>query len=914
MSGGNRVSEMYLGLTGSRDSQVHERERVHWVCSQVAGVRVLEVGASQGIVSILLAREGFSVVGTEVEKASFEYAVAARAQEPDSVRDRLEFRLTDGSLDDFEDGSFDTVILGEVVEHLVQPLRLLDEVDRVLAPGGRLVVTTTIGLYEDLDHKESLFPSDLITWFGDRYVYVDSTFITFPLGRFNNIGLTMVKPDSGTEVSRGKYVDPLLLITERALWEVQQGAETLRLETVSLRDAVRDTREERDTVRRELVEARNGRDQTREEIEMLRRQLQDQFATLAAAYGAMDRWFHTLTDDTASAQAQQLAVELADTRNQLGVLERQLGELATWKGVRVGIAMAQSGSPSQMLRFPGRLRKALQPLDPPPIRPVTSPTEVLAEAGINPQLLRHRSTPVYPHLRIIHHGESATYSALIPHLPLDMGRIEEHLERGADLVLIEPSPTTPPVDPAIVERFTSEGIPVVVYARNITDLETHISPSTTLLITDNPDIAQTATTRTATPVLALDPSIDPAIYNPIGFQRHPDNGPVIILTDPPKQPRTKTDNHLLTHPGTDLYLTPTTTANPTRISTTGTLTTPTDIATTLKHHTAVIDTPTLHHTETSYLTQILRYAATGTPIITTTSPNLTRLIPPDLIHQPATEHDTAAIIDHLTTNPFERERHSVKLRRHVLTHHTHKHRIDTLLTHLDIPLPKPDTISILFVTNRPDFLTHAYTQITNQTYPHKELITVLHGDHFDTDHVTTLTQTLTIPHTLINAPNHWTLGDCLNAAIDASTGTLITKMDDDDYYGPNHLTDLTTARTYTNADIIGKRMNFVVLEQLNILTEWGSGLQEQQTPHLPGATMLMSSDLAMAYRYPRLSSGEDSDLLKRVRDDGGILYSTHGFDFVRRRHGVHSFTRSDAFFLNDGEYRWKPADLSKAMT
>ena len=186
---------MYYGTFGSRDSHLHERERVHWVCSQVVGEQVLEVGCSQGIVSILLAREGFDVVGTEVEPGSFAYAVAEREREPEAVQERLELRLTDGGLDDVADGSFDTVILAEVVEHLVQPERLLEPVARVLRPGGRLVVTTTVGLYPDLDHKESLFPSDLIGWFASRFDYVDSTLVTFPLGRFNNIGLAMTKRD-----------------------------------------------------------------------------------------------------------------------------------------------------------------------------------------------------------------------------------------------------------------------------------------------------------------------------------------------------------------------------------------------------------------------------------------------------------------------------------------------------------------------------------------------------------------------------------------------------------------------------------------------------------------------------------------------------------------------------------------------
>lgn len=42
----------------------------------------------------------------------------------------------------YGDGRFDCVTLGEVIEHLPDPDRLLGEIRRVLAPGGRLVVST----------------------------------------------------------------------------------------------------------------------------------------------------------------------------------------------------------------------------------------------------------------------------------------------------------------------------------------------------------------------------------------------------------------------------------------------------------------------------------------------------------------------------------------------------------------------------------------------------------------------------------------------------------------------------------------------------------------------------------------------------------------------------------------------------
>ena len=55
----------------------------------------------------------------------------------------LDFRLVpfDGPLP-FEDSSFDLVWASEVIEHVADTGQWLSEVRRVLAPGGRLLVTT----------------------------------------------------------------------------------------------------------------------------------------------------------------------------------------------------------------------------------------------------------------------------------------------------------------------------------------------------------------------------------------------------------------------------------------------------------------------------------------------------------------------------------------------------------------------------------------------------------------------------------------------------------------------------------------------------------------------------------------------------------------------------------------------------
>ena len=205
-------------------------------------------------------------------------------------------------------------------------------------------------------------------------------------------------------------------------------------------------------------------------------------------------------------------------------------------------------------------------------------------------------------------------------------------------------------------------------------------------------------------------------------------------------------------------------------------------------------------------------------------------------------------------------------------------------------------ISILLVTKRPDFLEHAIEQIRSQGYPAKELVTVLHGDDFDLEAFAKLTDGCDFPTTTVQQPATVTFGDCLNTAIDHATGDLITKMDDDDYYGPNHLRDLVTALHYSQADIVGKRTNFTIFGQLAVAGLWNEMWTEINSPHLPGATMLARLNSSRRSGSP-VSRGVDSDLLRRTLDSGADTYSTHPFNFVRVRHDDHTFTRSDAEFF-----------------
>ena len=120
-----------------------------WIVKQVdrevglGGKRILDFGCGRGDLLAHLFARGIAARGLELSKDSADETRGRFAGQP-------LFRGVATDAAELEDSSFDVVFLVEVIEHLLddQIAPILGEVQRLLAPGGRLVVTCPNG--EDL--------------------------------------------------------------------------------------------------------------------------------------------------------------------------------------------------------------------------------------------------------------------------------------------------------------------------------------------------------------------------------------------------------------------------------------------------------------------------------------------------------------------------------------------------------------------------------------------------------------------------------------------------------------------------------------------------------------------------------------------------------------------------------------------
>ncbi|MEE2787608.1 MAG: bifunctional 2-polyprenyl-6-hydroxyphenol methylase/3-demethylubiquinol 3-O-methyltransferase UbiG [Myxococcota bacterium] len=102
------------------------------------GQRVLDLGCGGGFMADALARRGACVTGVDPSAPAID---AARTHAQETQLD-IDYRVGVGEAIPCEDHSFDIVVCVDVLEHVADLDQVLDEVNRVLKPGGLFLFDT----------------------------------------------------------------------------------------------------------------------------------------------------------------------------------------------------------------------------------------------------------------------------------------------------------------------------------------------------------------------------------------------------------------------------------------------------------------------------------------------------------------------------------------------------------------------------------------------------------------------------------------------------------------------------------------------------------------------------------------------------------------------------------------------------
>jgi 2-polyprenyl-3-methyl-5-hydroxy-6-metoxy-1,4-benzoquinol methylase len=142
-----------LSVDSFSDAPWHRLVKKNLVLSRdLESKRVLEIGCGRGGFAAWLARQAES--SAQIVAADFSDAAIQKGR---IHAEQLGLSGISWEIEDIQDihhsdGSFDTVISCETIEHVPNPAQAVRELARVLKPGGRLFVTTpnylgTMGLY-----------------------------------------------------------------------------------------------------------------------------------------------------------------------------------------------------------------------------------------------------------------------------------------------------------------------------------------------------------------------------------------------------------------------------------------------------------------------------------------------------------------------------------------------------------------------------------------------------------------------------------------------------------------------------------------------------------------------------------------------------------------------------------------------
>jgi 2-polyprenyl-3-methyl-5-hydroxy-6-metoxy-1,4-benzoquinol methylase/spore maturation protein CgeB len=872
MANSDRISEVYKGELWAESTQQVARDRIHWLVGQASG-DVLDIGCSQGIASILCARRGLTVLGVDIQADRVEYARSERDGEPEDVRERLDFLVADGTALDVPDGSFDTVLMGEIVEHSEDASPLLAEAARVLRPDGLLVLTTPFGLSRHHDHHATFYVDSLVRLLAP-YVSVESLHIVDKYLRVRARPMPMADPDRLIVESQ-----PLM---ERAL--------------IAIQEAVQD------------------------EKEKMRR-----YDVAIARY------------EQVNARMKNLEARLAHQSYRTDYVTWQLKSAKNRKWWRLGEALWSAKRPADALRLPRNVTTALKSStrleEPEPETTAGSPDLSGHYSSVDIPDVVIPDGPVARDVKVAVILDVFSATAFryewqqIQFGPDDWREVLERERpamlfaesawhgndgRWATMMSAAGAPKQPVRD--LVAWCAEQGIPTVFWNKeDPPNFERFIETAKLfdrVFTVDSDCIPRYVEALGHDRVALLPFGAQPRIHNPVavpGGRRHEVAFAGTYHTRKYPERAAQMDTVLAPAREFDLHIY-------SRISDDPDFTFPPEytdfivgslpyerMLAAYKAYKIFLNVNSVTESPTMCARRVFELSACGTPVVSGHSRALENVFG-DLVRlSSAPEQTTEALVD-LMKNADLRDRTGHLAMREVFGRHLYGHRADSLLSAAGVSRPRRErSISVILPTNRPEQIDHALEQVAQQVHRPLQLVLVLHG--IPADVVAEKARAAGLEDVVVlTADASLSLGSVLNLGIDAADGAYLAKMDDDNLYGAHYLSDLAYTFDYTTAGLVGKGAHYCEMRTHGVTLLRFPHLEHTEAELIQGGTILADGDVLRKLRFADLPRAVDSDLLQRALRENAGIYSADRFNFVSVRgdREAHTWKVSDTELMRHG--------------
>ncbi|PGY09716.1 glycosyltransferase [Bacillus sp. AFS031507] len=182
-------------------------------------------------------------------------------------------------------------------------------------------------------------------------------------------------------------------------------------------------------------------------------------------------------------------------------------------------------------------------------------------------------------------------------------------------------------------------------------------------------------------------------------------------------------------------------------------------------------------------------------------------------------------------------------------------------------------ISVVACTNRQAYLPKIFENFHRQTLVKKELIIIVNSTVMEVD---------SVGYQILKIPEEVSLGACLNKGVRLAKYDFVTKMDDDDYYGPEYLKEVYEALVQTDADVVGKSSFYIYFKKNNELRLYNPNRENRWVVNngpyksayfLSGATLAFKKKILDKVSFPNVDVGEDSGFQRLCFESGLKMYS-----------------------------------------